>query len=380
VRRALLVLALLLAGPGTASAATQVTFGVHPGTPLYNRTARFSGVVTVNGSPAGGQHVDLIANTGSGWAILAGTNTQANGSYSFTGRVTAPGSYAAQAAGATSPAINLHLRPRLAGRVRGLPYPGSALFLAGRLAPATGGRLTLHVGTRSWPVRVRANGRFRARLPTRRPGWFRARIVVTPNAGFASTVLRRGFTIRTPYLAIGSSGRAVLALERRLRALRHPLRNVNTFFGVDTYEAVLAFQKVHWIRRTGHVSDATWRKLGVAHIPRARIARGNHIEVDKTRQVLFEVRSGKVVRVIHVSTGATGNTPIGHWHVYLKTAGLNSHGMYYSMYWLRGFAVHGYASVPPWPASHGCVRIPMWLAPGLYSRWTVGTSVYVYYS
>jgi lipoprotein-anchoring transpeptidase ErfK/SrfK len=52
--------------------------------------------------------------------------------------------------------------------------------------------------------------------------------------------------------------------------------------------------------------------------------------------------------------------------------------MYYSLFWLRGFAIHGYPSVPPWPASHGCVRIPMWQAPRLFSRWDVGTTVYVY--
>jgi lipoprotein-anchoring transpeptidase ErfK/SrfK len=123
-----------------------------------------------------------------------------------------------------------------------------------------------------------------------------------------------------------------------------------------------------------------WNALSRAGIPKAHFASGDHVEVDKTRQVLFEVRRGRVVRVIHVSTGATGNTPVGRWHVYWKSPGLNSHGMYYSLYWLRGFAIHGYASVPPWPASHGCVRMPMWLAPGLYSRWTVGATVRVYYS
>ena len=50
------------------------------------------------------------------------------------------------------------------------------------------------------------------------------------------------------------------------------------------------------------------------------------------------------------------------------------------MFWHGAFAIHGYHSVPAWPASHGCVRIPMWLAPGLYSRWGLGTTVYVYYS
>jgi lipoprotein-anchoring transpeptidase ErfK/SrfK len=204
--------------------------------------------------------------------------------------------------------------------------------------------------------------------------------VFAPNPGYTATQASRRYAIRTPYLAIGSYGRAVLALERRLRDLRYSVRHVNKFFGVDSYEAVLAFQKVHWMSRNGRVGSKVWNKLGRSSIPKARHPRGAHIEVDKTRQVLFEVRRGHVVRVIHVSTGATGNTPVGRWHVYWKQAGLNSHGMYYSLYWLRGFAIHGYASVPRWPASHGCVRIPMWQAPGLYSRWSVGTTVYVYYS
>jgi hypothetical protein len=371
------VLALFLAGPGAASAATSVTFGIAPATPVYGQTATFSGAVT----PAvAGEQVDLIADTGSGWALVGSTTTAADGTYAFSMGVNTPGSYAAQAPGATSPAVVLTLRPRLTARLAGLPYPGSRLVVRGRLTPATSGALTLHVGTRRWAVSVRPDGTYTARLPTRRGGRHRARVTFAPNPGYAATQVSRRYRLRTPYLAIGSYGRSVLALERRLRALHYAVRHVNRFFGVDTYEAVLAFQKVHRMSRSGHVGWTVWNRLGIASIPKARHPRGSHIEVDKTRQVLFEVRRGRVVRVIHVSTGATGNTPIGRWHVYWKQAGLNSHGMYYSLYWLRGFAIHGYASVPPWPASHGCVRIPMWQAPGLYSRWSVGATVYVYYS
>jgi lipoprotein-anchoring transpeptidase ErfK/SrfK len=52
--------------------------------------------------------------------------------------------------------------------------------------------------------------------------------------------------------------------------------------------------------------------------------------------------------------------------------------MYYSMFWLRGFAVHGYASVPSYPASHGCARIPIWTAYWLYKQFSIGDRVYVY--
>jgi hypothetical protein len=371
------VLALLLASPSTASAATGITFGVTPATPTYGGTARFSGVVT-GGNP--GNQVDLLADTGSGWSLVTSTTTAADGSYSFNVAATAPGSYAAQTQGATSSAMVLALRPQLTSRVRGLLYPGSRVLLRGRLTPATAGTLTLFQGGRSRGVAVRPDGRYAARLLTRSGGRHRARLVFTPGNGFVVRQAIRMYRLATPSLSIGSSGKGVLALERRLQVLHYALRSPNRFYGVDTYEAVLAFQKVHRMSRTGRVSSTLWNRLGVANVPKARRAHGDHIEVDKTRQVLLEVRRGAVTRVIHVSTGATGNTPVGNWHVYWKQAGLNSHGMYYSLYWLRGFAIHGYASVPPWPASHGCVRIPMWLAPGLYSRWSLGTTVYVYYS
>jgi hypothetical protein len=380
VRRGLLVLALFLAGPGTASAATQITFDSKPGTPRYGATVTFRGVVTSGGSPVGGQHVDLLANTGSGWALLGSTTTAANGTYAFAMRATTPGSYAAQTPGATSAAVALTIRPRLGTHFTGLPYPGSPYHLRGHLRPARAGKLSLRVGTRIWAVKVGPRGGFRARLPTREPGSFRAVLRLAPRAGFERVRRKRDFHIRAPALGLGSSGRAVLALERRLRDLHYAINYVNELYGATTYEAVLAFQKVHRMSRTGKVNLAFWRKFGRAHVPRARIDSGSYIDVDKTRQVLFEVRRGKVVRVMHVSTGATGNTPVGRWHVYLKTPGLLASGMYYSMFFVGAFAIHGYHSVPPWPASHGCVRIPMWLAPGLFSRWPLGTTVYIHYS
>jgi lipoprotein-anchoring transpeptidase ErfK/SrfK len=378
VRRGLLVLALFLAGSGTASAAT-VTVQASPAIPIYGKTVTFRGQVT----PAvGGQRVELYADLGdgAGYKLLASANTAADGRYAIAVTARSPGSYAARAAGSPSPAIVLRLKPRLTAHVRGLRFPGLPLHLRGRVRPARAGTLKLHIGTRTWKVRKRSNGRYSARLWTKTAGRHRAGLELVPSSGYAARQLARRYLIRTPNLSVGSYSRGVLALERRLHGLHFALHKSNKFYGVDSYQAVLAFQKVHRMSRTGRVNDAVWSKLGRANVPKARHASGNHIEVDKTRQVLFEVRRGHVVRIMHVSTGATGNTPVGTWHVYWKQAGLNSHGMYYSLYWYKGFAIHGYASVPAWPASHGCVRIPMWLAPGLYSRWDLGTTVYVHYS
>ena len=42
------------------------------------------------------------------------------------------------------------------------------------------------------------------------------------------------------------------------------------------------------------------------------------------------------------------------------------------------YAIHGFPSVPAYPASHGCVRIPIWIADWLYQQSPVGERVYVY--
>jgi len=179
-----------------------------------------------------------------------------------------------------------------------------------------------------------------------------------------------------PTLGPGARGPSVLALERRLAGLHYALRGADGVYGQDTTEAVLAFQKVNGLARTGRVEPSLWRRLAAATVPRAHGA-GDYLEVDKTRQVLFDVRGGKVARAIHVSTGATGNTPLGSWHVYRKVGGWDW-VLWYPMYFLRGFAIHGYPSVPAYPASHGCVRVPMWIAPSLFASHGAGTRIVVH--
>jgi peptidoglycan hydrolase-like protein with peptidoglycan-binding domain len=183
-------------------------------------------------------------------------------------------------------------------------------------------------------------------------------------------------TVVQPTLSRGSAGPSVLALERRLAELRYALPRVDATYGHDTVEAVLAFQKVHGLPRTGSVEPWLWRRLARASVPRARRG-GDYIEVDKSRQVMFVVRGGEVVKAVHVSTGATGNTPLGTWQVYRKVPGWDW-VLWYPLYFLRGFAIHGYPSVPAYPASHGCVRVPMWIAPQIFDQHRFGTKVSVF--
>jgi peptidoglycan hydrolase-like protein with peptidoglycan-binding domain len=178
-------------------------------------------------------------------------------------------------------------------------------------------------------------------------------------------------------LSLGSSGPSVLALNQELGRLHIALAGVDSTYGFDTRDAVVTFQKLHGLPRTGTVDGRLWRSLLAAKPPRARYA-GNHIEVSKPRQVLLVVRDGLVILAGHVSTGATGNTPVGRWHVYSKVPGWLPDGMFDSSFFLRGFAIHGYPSVPFYPGSHGCVRLPVWLAPRIYTYDPPGSTIYIY--
>jgi lipoprotein-anchoring transpeptidase ErfK/SrfK len=257
------------------------------------------------------------------------------------------------------------VKPLLDVQLDGSRMIGAPLKAVAVLRPANAGS-----------VEVKIDGQPSTLVPT--SSLHTARIVVSskPKPGWAGVWRVVQAHIHAPSLAYGATGPGVVALEQRLRELHYALRDTNGVFDDDDQGAVLAFQKVNGLERTGVVTPALWSLLADAGVPRARYD-GDHVEVDKTRQVLFLVRDGKVALTTHVSTGATGNTPLGEWHVYSKVVGW-SWVLWYPSYFLRGFAIHGYPDVPAYPASHGCVRIPMWLAPKLFGQIPMGSSIYIY--
>ena len=365
-------LAGVLAGP-VAAASGAVTLSVAPTTPRAGSTVTFTGAV----SPAGVTGVEIFRQTGSGWRFVVRGDSRADGSYRLRAAMRAPGQIVARAAGSESAPVELRIKPAFSVQFSGARVLGGSLRVTGRVRPAGAGDLVLSIRGAHRRIDPGADGRFRSAVPTRQPGRVRVSFALDAAPGYAK--LRRSITARVqaPVVRSGSHGPAVRFLERRLRELHYALRGVNAHFASDTRDAVYAFQKIKGMARSGVVGSLTWRRLLSAHTPKAAVPHGTHIEVDKSKQVLFEVRRGKVFRVAHVSTGATGNTPIGRWRVYRKTAGFNVLSMFYSLYFHGGFAVHGYHSVPPFPASHGCVRVPLWYAHGLYERWGLGTPVYV---
>ena len=338
----------------------------------YAQHLRFAGKLV----PAlRGKRISLY--TADGRRAARGRTTR-NGSFHIGVPVKQPGTYDAHFGGAVSNAIAVRVRPSLSAGFLGSGVVGRPLRLTLRLRPAAAGPVRVEISRHGQLVMGGEYGSgARIRLPSGRVAEYRITLSTTASEGYAPRRLTLRKIVFYPRLGLGSSGPSVLALNEALHRLHIALGAVDSSFGLDTRDAVVAFQKLHGLPRTGSVDARFWRVLSTASAPRARYP-GDHIEVSKPLQVLFVVRGGRVILVSHVSTGATGNTPVGRWHVYSKVPGWLPDGMFDSSFFLRGFAIHGYPTVPFYPGSHGCVRLPVWLAPRVYGYDPPGSTIYIY--
>jgi hypothetical protein len=311
---------------------------------------------------------------------IASVRTGKDGRFFVRGRVGTPDQrYTVRYAGAASNAVSLAVRPGLDTAFLGSGQLGRRLSFLARVRPAVAGTLTVRIWRGTRLVRARSGrGRIRIALNTARAGAYRVRVSLQPAPGYLQARRALERIVFLPFLSAGSTGPSVYELDRRLGELHYALGQIDGYFWRDDVDAVIAFQKLHGLPRTGAVDSRFWAELQRAEVPRARYP-GDHVEVSKGRQVLFLVRDGQVALVVPVSTGATGNTPLGHWRVYSRVPGFNALAMYYSSFFVGAFAIHGYHSVPPYPASHGCVRIPLWVAPRVYSLIDYGTPVFIYW-
>lgn len=148
-----------------------------------------------------------------------------------------------------------------------------------------------------------------------------------------------------------------------------------------TSRAVMAFRKVNGMSRTFNANPDIFRRLadGKGGFNVQRDGARRHVEVDISRQVMVLADGGKAQYIFHVSTGAPP-TPSdrGSFRFYRKDPGYNSVGMYYSVYYNRGEATHGYKSVPAYNASHGCIRNPIPNSVFIYNWISLGMPMYVY--
>lgn len=199
-----------------------------------------------------------------------------------------------------------------------------------------------------------------------------------------------------PTLRYGSKGKYVTYLQKRLKALHYDPGAINGSYGKDTRYAVQAFQKVNGLEpsASGTVGGGTWHALDHPKGPKRVISGGaaNRVEISKSRQLVVIYKNNQVQLITLTSTGsgqrycnrgscAIATTPSGDFKVYRKINGWRHAplgDLYKPLYFYRGYALHGSPSVPLYPASHGCARLPMYHTANLvFSVVPIGTRVYV---
>ena len=282
---------------------------------------------------------------------------------------------------------------KLKGLSGGKAKAGDRIEAIGKVAPFVGGqRVEIKLGNKGdtvlkktpfiHQVKGKNYGRFKLRSkPLVDPGKYRVRVAKAPtNAQAGGSAKSREFGLKYPDLDPGDSGPAVDLFNDLLRK-QHYYNTDNSTYGSHTERAVMAFRKVNGMARNFQATPGIFKALaaGKGSFKLSYPNAGKHTEVDISKQVMALAEGDQVKYIFHVSTGAAA-TPSdqGGYTYYRKDPGFNSLGMYYSVYYNKGEATHGYHSVPPYPASHGCIRNPIPDSVFIYNWIDLGDKMFVY--
>jgi peptidoglycan hydrolase-like protein with peptidoglycan-binding domain len=269
---------------------------------------------------------------------------------------------------------------------------GRRIVVRGIVSPYVGGQ-TVKVGfymdgreVRAASVVVAAvgngEGQFDVDFTGARAGLVQARAThyATAQQGVFSA-RSQGVHFVNPNLGEGAQGESVRVLQSELDTLHYAVPLTGSF-EEGTGRALIAYRKMTGLERIPYAGRQVFAELarGAGRFHVRYPGDGRHVEADLSKQVLAEVEPEGRVRTIYTVSSGKPSTPtvLGRFQVYEKTPGENSEGMVDSNYFIRGYAIHGYAEVPTYAASHGCLRVPIPDAAAIYAWVGVGTRVDVY--
>lgn len=214
-------------------------------------------------------------------------------------------------------------------------------------------------------------------------------------------------------LYYGDTGAAVRSVQERLNQLHYYAGPDDGTFGADLEWAVWAFKEAQGLPMNqmnsdlyGPNSTITWAfRQALVHpkAPRVLVPNGGaeRVEINLSDQLLVLYKHNQVHLVLHISSGGgyefcnppsggggcgTAVTPDGNFHAVYFIPGLDivPLGQMYNPVFFdpaAGDAMHGGDPDPWYPASHGCVRLPLDVENWYHSELTVGgphaTPVYI---
>jgi hypothetical protein len=218
-------------------------------------------------------------------------------------------------------------------------------------------------------------------------------IAATPN-GTGYWLLPASPPPLPPTIGPGASGAAVVLLQQHLTALGYWVDTTGGSFDDSTEQAVWALQKVAGLQRDGVVGPTTWAALNAGVVPQPRSTSGYVIEVNLANDLVMVVNNGHLMYTLNTSTGggytyssggvtSVAITPTGIWHTFRVVDGLDISPLgelWRPRYFTGGYALHGDTAVPPYPVSHGCVRISNEAIDWIWANNIdpIGTTVWVY--
>lgn len=227
-------------------------------------------------------------------------------------------------------------------------------------------------------------GTFRTGIITRKGGKYAVDVRYFGRNG--KDPVRRGHSPRKSWkvsfrsLHRGQCGRVVKGFRKALNRMALVPARGKCFNG-KMARAVLAYRKLNRMSRNSRASKSVVKRVfnGTGRYRVRKPGLGNHVEAPLSRQVIVFAKGKRPYAIFPIASGkASTPTILGTYSFYRKDPGYNSLGMYYSSYFIRGYAIHGYHSVPDYPASHGCLRTFISDQPRIYGLTRIGMPIYVF--
>lgn len=225
------------------------------------------------------------------------------------------------------------------------------------------------------------DGSFRTSIEVRENGKYAvsAKHEATAALGGDSSV-RKSWKVSFPSLRQGQCGDVVVGFKKAMRKMGY-IANSGRCFGGKTARGVLAYRKVNEMSRSMRAGKGLVKKVfaGRGGYEVRHPGAGKHVEAPLSKQVIVFAKDDKPYAIYPVSSGTSATpTVTGHYEFIRTEPGYNSHGMYYSWYFYGGYAIHGYESVPNYPASHGCLRTFIADQPEIYERISYGEDIFIW--
>jgi hypothetical protein len=225
------------------------------------------------------------------------------------------------------------------------------------------------------------DGQFTESVSSPKAGRVTVHVGHTRNAALGGLLASRTITALDPNASFGSTGLFVQLIQQRLAALHFYIPQTGVYdsgtgWAIDAYHRLLH-------RGTSQTLDGrtvSYLLDGFGQFKVRFAQNGRHAEGNLSLQLLALTDESKVVAIYPISSGKPSTpTILGNFRVYSKVPGYLPDGMYFSNFFISGYAIHGYDPAPDYPASHGCMRVPIQDAISIYNWLAVGNWVDTYY-